>query len=69
MVNTPTVEIRGRTVPDAVVSVNGTAVEVASSGDFSSVVPLAEGPNSIEVIVSDFQGSQEYQVLSVIYLK
>ncbi len=62
------VEVRGRTVPDAVVTVNGQVVEVGSDGGFLAMAQLEEGPNTIEVIASDFQGNQEAQVLTVVYV-
>jgi uncharacterized protein YfaP (DUF2135 family) len=61
--------VRGRTVPDAVVSVNGQPVEVDASGNFSTTVTLEEGPNALEVIASDFRGHQQSRVVSVIYVR
>lgn len=61
------VQVRGRTVPDAVVSVNGQPVEVDGSGNFSVTITLEQGPNSIEVIASDFRGNQQSRVISLIY--
>lgn len=67
VVQESSVQVRGRTVPDAVVSVDGQPVEVDSSGNFSATVTLENGPNSIEVIASDFRGNQQSIVLSLIY--
>jgi len=61
------VEVRGRTAPDAVVSINGQPVEVDGSGNFSGMVSLENGPNSIEVIASDFRGNQQSRVISLVY--
>jgi uncharacterized protein YfaP (DUF2135 family) len=58
--------IRGRTVPDAVVSVNGQPVDVDASGNFSATVSLEKGPNSIEVIASDFRGNHQSRVISLV---
>lgn len=59
--------VQGRTAPDAVVSVEGQPVEVDGSGNFFATVTLEEGPNSIEVIASDFQGNHESRLISLIY--
>jgi len=67
VVNQSTVQVQGRTLPDAVVTVNGEMVAVDGEGRFSTVVLLEEGPNVIEVIASDFEGNQESQVITVIY--
>lgn len=60
--------VEGRTVPDAVVSVNGQPVEVDASGKFSTRVTLESGPNAIEVIASDFRGNYQPKVITVVYL-
>jgi hypothetical protein len=62
------IEVRGRTVVDAVVSVNGQVVPVNATGEFSTQVSLVEGPNDIEVIASDFRGGYETHVITVIYV-
>ena len=60
--------VMGRTSPDAVVSVNGNIVRsVDMDGNFSAAVSLLEGPNLLEVIATDYGGSQASQVLTVIY--
>ena len=61
------VEVTGRTVPDAVVSVNGEPVEVDADGGFTVTVTLGAGPNFIEVVTSDFSGGQIEEIRSVIY--
>jgi len=67
VVQESSVQVRGRTAPDAVVSVNGQPVEVDASGNFSATITLEKGPNSIEVIASDFWGAQQSRVISLIY--
>ena len=52
------VTIRGRTLPDAVVSVNGELVDVDSNGNFSSQVALDEGPNIFDIITTDAAGNE-----------
>lgn len=68
IVNTFETTVAGVTVPDAVVSVNGVLVEVDADGNFSTAVALDEGPNSIEVIASDYEGNEASKILTVIYL-
>ena len=68
IVNTFETEVAGLTDPDAVVSVNGMLVDVDADGEFSTMVSLEEGPNSIEVIASDYEGHEASQILTIIYL-
>jgi hypothetical protein len=60
--------VQGQTTPDSVTTVNGQVVEVDAQGQFMTQVDLEEGPNFIEVLASDFDGHQEGQVLTVIYI-
>ena len=60
--------VTGITAPDAVVSVNGMLVDVDADGEFSTTVSLEEGPNSIEVIASDYEGHEASQILTIVYL-
>ena len=62
-------EVRGRTASDAVVTVNGIVQKVDGTGGFSVMVNLTEGPNSIEVIASDFRDNQASKVITVVYIK
>ena len=59
VVDVDTVTIRGRTLADAVVSVNGGPVIVDSNGDFLLPVTLEEGPNILDVIATDETGHEE----------
>ncbi len=61
--------VKGETEADAVLSVNGVTVEVNEDGSFSTTVTLEEGPNSIEVLASDFEGNEASVVRSIIYVK
>ena len=63
------VVVRGRTTPDATVSVSGQAVEVDVNGEFIVEVALAPGPNIIEFAASNLEGKQETALLSLIYLQ
>jgi len=61
------VTVHGSTNIDAVVSVNGKITLVDASGNFSEAVSLAEGPNLIEVLASDFYGNSSSVIVTVIY--
>ena len=68
IISTDKVEVRGRTSPDAVVSINGELAEVDEEGNFTMMVVLEEGPNIIEVIASDLEGNQESRTLVIMYV-
>jgi len=63
-----TVVARGRTRPDAVLSINGVVVPVDGSGSFQVLLTLDPGPNIIEVVASDLEGNEETVVLAVVSL-
>ena len=71
IINTDKVEVLGCTIPDAVVSVivndEVNVVEVGEQGNFSITVTLDEGPNTIEVHASDWEGNEVGTILAVIY--
>ena len=67
IVSEPTVPVRGRTAPDAVVTVNGVGVGVDQVGVFSTSVVLDGGPNVIEVVATSRLGEQLSAVIAVIY--
>ena len=69
VVSTSEVTVKGVTTADAVVSVNGTLVDVNEDGKFSTVVSLEEGPNTIQVTASDFEDNEASKSLYVIYTK
>lgn len=68
VVMVPSVEIRGNTVLEAVVTINGKAMPVDASGGFSANLELEPGPNTITVVASDFQGNEQARILTVIYV-
>jgi len=68
IVNTSEIVVKGETTPDAVVTVNEVVADVDAEGKFSATITLEEGPNTIEVIASDFEGREASEVLSVIYV-
>lgn len=63
-----TVVARGRTRPDAVLSINGVIVPVDAIGSFEVLLTLDPGPNIIEVVASDLEGNEETRVLAVVSL-
>lgn len=44
-----TIELHGKTIPDAKVTVNGGAILPTEKGDFSTLLVLGNGVNTIEV--------------------
>lgn len=60
-------EFTGRTTVDALLSVNDSVLEVDEEGRFAFAMELEEGPNVIEVVVSNALGDQFDEVLLVIY--
>ena len=68
VVNTAQMQVKGGTLPDAVVSVNGNIVSLDERGRFATTVTLVEGPNVIGVIASDLSGNQMARSLAVIYV-
>ena len=68
VVSTQEVAVKGRTTPDAVVTINSLVAQVDAEGNFIAKVTLAEGPNTLEVLASDFHGNQVAQVVTVIYV-
>jgi len=71
-VSTSTINVTGKTIPDAVVSVSVDdqleMADVDPIGDFSVTVTLEEGPNYIEAIASDQQGNEKSASIAVIYI-
>ena len=59
--------VSGRTVPDAIVSVNGVGVNVDAAGSFSANVTLEQGPNLIEVVGTSSDGRVLSAVVAVIF--
>ena len=68
VVNRQILEVMGRSTPDATVSVNGEATSRGPDGEFSLSIELGEGPNLVEIFVTDLAGGQEEAVLAVIYI-
>lgn len=68
IVTSSVIPVSGTTSPDAVVSVNGEVVEVDERGNFSTMLTLEEGPNTIEVVATDFEGNKESTILAIVYI-
>jgi len=66
VVRSDTVLLRGRTAPDAIVSVNGVIVEVQSDGTFELTLALDPGPNLVEIVASDLDGNTVSSSLAII---
>jgi hypothetical protein len=64
-----TIEVKGHTDPQAVVSVNEEITTVDANGNFTATVNLEEGPNTIEVVASDEEGNQASVNLIVTLVK
>lgn len=58
--------VRGRTSPDAILSINGLIVQVSAEGNFEAEIRLKEGPQLIEVVASDLNGDSENEILQVV---
>ena len=69
IINVGTVEVMGRTSPGAVVSVNDEIAVADTEGTFVVTIALEEGPNIIEVVASDDEGSEAIANLTVTLVK
>ena len=61
-----TVLLRGITSADAIVSVNDMIVEVQADGTFELNIVLAPGPNFVDVVASNLDGSSHSSSLAII---
>jgi hypothetical protein len=66
-VNTPQVDVMGSAPNGAVVSVNDDIIIVGDDQQFKSTVSLDEGPNLIEIIASDDNGTETSLILVITY--
>lgn len=67
VVNTPQVDIVGSAPAGAVLSVNDDILLVGDDQHFKTTISLDEGPNLIEIIASDDNGSETSIILAVTY--
>jgi hypothetical protein len=63
---TTTLAIRGVTLGDAVVSVDGNLVDLDDQGGFAAVAQLDEGANQLDIVASDADGNQVTTTLFVV---
>jgi hypothetical protein len=66
IVRSETVLLRGVTSADAIVSVNDVIVEVQSDGTFELTLLLDPGPNFVDVVASNLDGSTINSSLAII---
>jgi hypothetical protein len=67
VVKTDSVSLSGTVPVNAEVTVNGISVAV-EKGNFTAMVELEEGPNSLEIRASDGKGYEETRILNIVYL-
>lgn len=68
VITTGQIEVTGKTLPTAIVSVNGIFAKVKADGTFSYPMMLEVGPNDIQVVASTVGGDETGNVLVVIYI-
>jgi hypothetical protein len=66
IVRSDTVLLRGSTSADAIVSVNGVILEIQPDGTFELTLALDPGPNIVDVVASDIDGSSINSSLAII---
>jgi hypothetical protein len=66
IVRSDTVLLRGITSADAIVSVNDVIVEVQADGTFELTIVLVPGPNFVDVVASNLDGSAHSSSLAII---
>ena len=66
-INTPSINVRGTTIPGALVTANGHRAAVNQDGEFRAFVPLSLGINVIEVIAANFRGDEARVFVAVTY--
>lgn len=67
IVSDATIRLAGRSGPEAVVTVQRVGVAVDALGVFSTTVTLDQGPNIIEIVATDTDGTILSAVIAVIY--
>jgi len=67
VVSSPELPLTGRTGPNAIVSIDGRSAPVDRYGYFSATIALNEGPNFIDVVATNDDGTTLSQVVAVIY--
>jgi hypothetical protein len=67
IVKTAQIEVRGQAPEESTISVNDEISVVGPDRSFQTTVPLAEGPNPIEIVASDMSGNEVSFLLTVTY--
>jgi hypothetical protein len=67
-VQTSTVAVTGKTVPNAEVSVNDKDIKANATGVFSVTISLDEGENPIMVVANDANGNAAEQEITITYI-
>jgi len=67
-VDVPLVVVSGKTLVDAVVSINGEIAYTDYQGIFTGETELEAGPNVIEVVASDFHGNEKAEIITLFYI-
>lgn len=67
IVSAAQIPLGGRTIPGAVVSINGVSVPVDPVGIYSTMLALEEGPNIIDVLATNVDGEVLSTIIAVIY--
>ena len=63
-----TITVKGRTSPEAVVSIGDYVLIADAEGNFSANIALEEGPNVLDIIASDNNGNEAEINLVVSYI-
>ena len=61
------ITIRGQTITDSIISMNGELAEVDATGNFSIQVALEEGPNVFDVSATDAEGNEAASQFTVFF--
>ena len=67
ILNTPEVVVIGTAPAGTVISINEEIILAGGDGSFRVTLSLEEGPNLIEIVASDINGSEVTQLLTVMY--
>ncbi len=67
VVNVPQVIVTGLAPSETVLTIDDSLIVVDATGQFSTTVPLQEGPNQLDVLASDADGNQVSTKLFVTY--
>ncbi|MCH8827106.1 MAG: hypothetical protein IIB16_09130 [Chloroflexi bacterium] len=67
IVSAAQIPVAGRTIPGAVVSVNGVSVPVDAVGIYTTVLALQQGPNIIDVLATNVDGEVLSTIIAIIH--